>query len=222
MAKSKKPVSEKYYSPFAKTIRELMEKNGTTQDELAEKVGKTRQTVSQYANGISEPGYDTLVKIAKHFEVSTDFLLGITDTKTPDSTAQAVIAYTGLTEENVLTLHHMKESSYGSVVSRSNDDESVTINGCKPYLDFLNDILDAIYSKKDTIIRDFILMQYYSGFIGNYDPLYYREDFEMGLQAHGHTSVPISTFIEHTSTKISREIEKYLIEKYTGTEKEGK
>ena len=193
MAKSKKSVSEKFYSPFAKAIRELMENNGTTQDELAEKVGKTRQTVSQYANGISEPGYDTLVKIAKHFEVSTDFLLGITDTKTPDSTAQAVIAYTGLTEENVLTLHHMKESSYGSVVSRSNDDESVTINGCKPYLDFLNDILDAIYSKKDTIIRDFILMQYYSGFIGNYDPLYYREDVEMGLQAHGHTSVCMTT-----------------------------
>lgn len=189
---------------------------------VAEATGVSKSTLSEIENDSRSPGAKIISDLARHYGVSADYLLGLSDVITLDATAQAAIAYTGLSEENVLTLHHMKESSCDSVLSVSNDGKSVTINGCKPYLDFLNDILDAIYSKKEIIIRDFILMQYYSGFIRNYDPLYYREDVEMGLQAHGHTSVPISTFIEHTSTKISREIEKYLIEKYNGTEKEGK
>jgi transcriptional regulator with XRE-family HTH domain len=216
MSKSKRSIVEKYNSPFAKSIRELMSEQGTTQDVLAEKIGKTRQTVSQYVNGISEPGYDTLVKIADHFGVSTDYLLGRSVPKTVDTTAQAVIAYTGLSEDNVLTLHHMKENASNPMLSDAADDGTININGCKPYLDCLNDLLDAIYSKKDTIIRDYIPMQYYAEWNKHYDPLHFSEERELDLQAHGHTSVPISAFIEQKSIKIAREIEKYLIGKYTG------
>ena len=95
MAKSKKSANEKYKAPFATAIRSLMEGNGTTQDDLADKIGKTRQTVSQYVNGISEPGYDTLVKIADHFDVSTDFLLGRTRDK---SRAPSAIDQLGISE----------------------------------------------------------------------------------------------------------------------------
>lgn len=62
---------------FSSTLRILMTVPPiTTQAQLAEITGKTRQTISQYVNGISEPGYDTLVKIADYFEVSIDYLLG--------------------------------------------------------------------------------------------------------------------------------------------------
>lgn len=222
MSKSKRSIGEKYNSPFAKSIRELMSEQGATQDVIAEKIGKTRQTVSQYVNGISEPGYDTLVKIADHFGVSTDYLLGRPVPKTVDTTAQAVIAYTGLSEDNVHTLHHMTKNANNHVLSDSTDDESISINGCKPYLDCLNDLLDAIYSKKDTIIRDYILIQYYADWIKHYDPRYFNEEREMDLQAHGHTSVPISAFIEQKSIMIAREIEKYLMEKYTAVDGEDK
>lgn len=188
---------------------------------VAEATGVSKSTLSEIESDSRVPGAKIISALARHYGVSADYLLGLSDVIIPDTTAQAVIAYTGLSEENVLTLHHMKENSCYSVFSDSNDGESASINGCKPYLDFLNDILDAIYSKKDTIIRDYILMQYYSGFIGNYDPRYYREDIETDLPAHGHTSVPISAFIEHTSTKIAREIEKYLIEKYTAMDGDG-
>ena len=87
MAKSKKTDREKYNSPFATAIRLLMDDRGTTQDELADKIKKTRQTVSQYVNGISEPGYETLVKIADYFNVSTDFLLGRTQDKSRSPSA---------------------------------------------------------------------------------------------------------------------------------------
>lgn len=70
---------EKAKSPFATRLWLLMNGHpGTTQAQLAEITGKTRQTISQYVNGISEPGYDTLVKIADHFQVSLDYLLGRT------------------------------------------------------------------------------------------------------------------------------------------------
>ena len=111
MAGRNKADSEKYNSPFAKNIRSLMEERGMTQDELAQAVGRTRQTVSQYVNGISEPGYDTLVKIADSFNVSVDFLLGRTETKTTDITIQSIVQKTGLTEKNIESL--MKRGPYG-------------------------------------------------------------------------------------------------------------
>jgi len=69
-------VEETKYTPFSNRLRGLMEVTYTTQGRLSEHIGKTRQTVSQYINGISEPGYDVLVKIAGFFGVSTDYLLG--------------------------------------------------------------------------------------------------------------------------------------------------
>lgn len=62
-------------------MRDLMREYGVTQDTLAAKIGRTRQTVCQYVNGDSEPGYGTLVKIADFFSVSTDYLLGISPAK---------------------------------------------------------------------------------------------------------------------------------------------
>ena len=100
--------NDKYNSPFACVLRGLMEGRGTTQDELAKTLGKTRQTVSQYVNGISEPTYDTLVKIADFFSVSIDFLLG--RTKDSNITPSAVDEL-GLSVEIVEELKKIKRSS---------------------------------------------------------------------------------------------------------------
>ena len=78
MSRTKKDVAEQYNTPFSVALRGLMKERATTQEDLANVTGKKRQTVSQYVNGISEPGYDTLVKIADHFSVSIDYLLGRT------------------------------------------------------------------------------------------------------------------------------------------------
>lgn len=108
MAKSKKSINEKYNSPFATAIRKLMDDRGTTQDKLAEEIDKTRQTVSQYVNGISEPGYNTLVKIADFFDVSTDFLLGRTQDK---SRSPSAIDQLGISESVVAWLKSIGKES---------------------------------------------------------------------------------------------------------------
>ena len=62
MGRVKKSFNEKYNSPFAVNMRDLMREYGVTQDTLAAKIGRTRQTVCQYVNGESEPGYERLRK----------------------------------------------------------------------------------------------------------------------------------------------------------------
>lgn len=79
MSRNKTQIGEKYSAPFPTALRKLMEERGETQENIAKAVGKTRQTISQYVNGVSEPGYDALVKIADYFDVSIDYLLGRTE-----------------------------------------------------------------------------------------------------------------------------------------------
>ena len=78
MPRNKYP-DDKSHNPFASALRKLMTERDIKQEGLAKITGKTRQTISQYTNGISEPGYETLVKIADYFDVSTDYLLGRTE-----------------------------------------------------------------------------------------------------------------------------------------------
>ena len=108
MARSKKNIDEKFFAPFPSRLRKLMEESGDKQEDIAAIVNKSRQTVSQYCNGLSEPGYSTLAQIAKHYGVSTDFLLGISDVRSQDTTVHGIVEYTGLSEEAVCTLAFRK------------------------------------------------------------------------------------------------------------------
>ena len=49
---------------FKSVFKELRNKLGYTQDELAEALGLSRSTVSMYENGNREPDFETLEKIA--------------------------------------------------------------------------------------------------------------------------------------------------------------
>jgi repressor LexA len=60
-------------------IAELRELSEKTQDELAREIGITRSALSLYELDKREPDFSTLQKIAEHFRVSADYLLGATD-----------------------------------------------------------------------------------------------------------------------------------------------
>ena len=61
-------------------IRELRLAAGFSQVELAEKLGVSKQSVSNWENDNIQPSIDMLVKLSKIFNVSTDYLLGLTPT----------------------------------------------------------------------------------------------------------------------------------------------
>ncbi|MBR0374986.1 MAG: helix-turn-helix transcriptional regulator, partial [Firmicutes bacterium] len=57
-------------------IKDLREKKGLTQEQLAERVLVTRQAVSRWETGETQPNTDTLQILSKEFHVSINTLLG--------------------------------------------------------------------------------------------------------------------------------------------------
>ncbi len=62
-------------------IGELRKSKGMNQDTLASFVGVSQQTISKIERDMNSMSIDILVQIAKHFNVTTDYLLGISDEK---------------------------------------------------------------------------------------------------------------------------------------------
>lgn len=60
---------------LADKIINLRKKNGWSQEELAEKVGVTRQSVSKWEGAQAAPDLDKILQLGKVFGVSTDYLL---------------------------------------------------------------------------------------------------------------------------------------------------
>lgn len=58
------------------TIKNLREKHGLSQDQLAERVMVTRQAVSRWETGETQPNTETLKLLSKEFDVSINTLLG--------------------------------------------------------------------------------------------------------------------------------------------------
>lgn len=56
-------------------IKELLEQHDMTQRQLAEALDITPAALGNYIRNVREPDYNTLVRIADYFHVSTDFLL---------------------------------------------------------------------------------------------------------------------------------------------------
>ena len=58
-----------------------------TQKDLADRIGVSKSIISSYESGIRYPSYDVLVKMARIFHVSTDYLLGIEKKRVLDASA---------------------------------------------------------------------------------------------------------------------------------------
>ena len=55
-----------------------------SQVQLAKRLGVTKQSVSNWENDNIQPSIEMLIKVAKVFAVSTDFLLGLSSDNTID------------------------------------------------------------------------------------------------------------------------------------------
>ena len=60
---------------MADKIMELRKKNGWSQEELAEKLGVSRQAVSKWESAQSAPDTQRILEMSRIFGVSTDYLL---------------------------------------------------------------------------------------------------------------------------------------------------
>lgn len=62
-------------------IKQLREKRGLIQEILAAELGITQQILSKYERDVTLIKVDILKKIATYFNVTTDYLLGVSDVK---------------------------------------------------------------------------------------------------------------------------------------------
>ena len=77
-------------------LRELRLMHKMSQSDLAKAIHVSQQAITKWETGKSEPSSSNIVDISKYFNVSSDYLLGETDDKTPDkdmSKNQKLVAY---------------------------------------------------------------------------------------------------------------------------------
>lgn len=84
---------------IAERIKFLREKNGYSQATLSKELGITRSSVNAWEMGISVPSTQYIVELSFLFNVSSDYLLGISSNSYLDTT--------GLTDEDVQAVYSL-------------------------------------------------------------------------------------------------------------------
>lgn len=66
---------------FATNLSNLRRERGITQKTAAEELGISQALLSHYEKGIRECNLDFVIRAAAYYDVTTDYLLGVSDTK---------------------------------------------------------------------------------------------------------------------------------------------
>ena len=88
-------------SSFAKRLKELRLRYELNQAQIAKMANVTKNAISTYENGTRQPSYETLIRLAVIFRVSTDYLLGVVNNQSLD--------ISGLTEDDVIAVRQLVE-----------------------------------------------------------------------------------------------------------------
>lgn len=206
---------------FYERLGDLIANARTTATAVSSATGISQSALSEYISGKKDedgnvvyraPDCGSLIALAKHFSVSTDYLLGLTDVKSPDSNVSKIMQYTGLTEENVSFLNNPTECI----------NEAIHL-GSEPFYSLINDMIDLCKSED---IRYFYgqLSKMYSKFkdIGAANPFDYWitwSDLDQASKRHGIATIPVADGISFYAAQLAMEIQQVFEEKYTVQER---
>ncbi|MCT4544823.1 MAG: helix-turn-helix domain-containing protein [Vallitalea sp.] len=70
---------------FSDRLRLLRKQRGLTQEQIGKIVNKSKNNISQYERNIRQADDETKKQLAIYFDVSMDYLIGITENPTPIS-----------------------------------------------------------------------------------------------------------------------------------------
>lgn len=184
----------------------LMRDMDLTTTDFANKVGITRQTMGFYLNGDRIPDSRTIAQICKNCEVSANWLLGLTDTRSPDTGLEAIVQYTGLSETNVNCLHQVQTSQK----------KGLFINPEMAKLQLVNDFI-SFSQDFDIYIRFFQLLKLWDSFKkaearngGDMEQII----AEGNAQKWGYAVLPVNESIKYYASQLSQALEYAIVEKY--------
>lgn len=183
---------------FAERLKALRDEKAASQYEVGKAIGKVPATISAYEVGKIQPGLDDLIKLAIFFDVSTDYLLGISSFRrqkdreiihrVSGDVPELLVLYETLTSiiDTIISLHdsnseilsilESREYPYGHDIEYLNDDNLYLRN---IFLDldvfFLGAILQLLFmpEKKISFVRE--LLEKYNFDINNKE---YRMEYE--------------------------------------------
>lgn len=87
---------------LAERLLALRTERGLTQEEAAEKIGVSNKTYSKWETGATSPDLETVVRLAQAFGITTDSLLGLSDSR-PVSFEEAARAEAERNADNPVT-----------------------------------------------------------------------------------------------------------------------
>lgn len=97
---------------FGNTLKELRKGMGLTQQQLADRLWLSKATVSYYEQSLRYPSPEIIVKLAKVFHVSTDYLLGIDE-------KERIIDVSGLSDDEVAAVQNLVD-----IMKKNKDSDS--------------------------------------------------------------------------------------------------
>lgn len=89
---------------FAKQLKYLRQSKQLKQETLGNKLGVTKQSISNWENDNITPSVEMLAKIADFFDVSTDYLLG---REKPANEGIQLLDITGLTPVQIEHIRYL-------------------------------------------------------------------------------------------------------------------
>lgn len=94
-------------STFAERLTDLINDEKISLGKIEEATGISRSALSKYTNNEAEAPITNVVKLAKYFHVSADYLLGVSDAQTNDKDVQFICDYTGLSAEAIKNIRQL-------------------------------------------------------------------------------------------------------------------
>ena len=145
---SQKYNTEKFKKVLPKRLTELLEEKGVTQEEAANDLVMARQTLGRYMRGETSPNPELLIKLAKYLEVSSDYLLGLSDLRIPDIEIEAASNLTGLSTKTISILNGRPDDLISAFVDMILCDSQLT-DDIFGYLMTIDDFMNScLYQEK--------------------------------------------------------------------------
>lgn len=142
-----------YLDNFSKLLKDLREREGLKQSELAEKLGVSRGSISFYENGDRVPDIVFLGKVSEFFNVSCDYLLGFNENPSKDIDDQSITEATGLSGLSVSILRQVHDYSNDlSTILNILIEQEFPVSSA--WADTLEKYPSSFTKHRDTILKD--------------------------------------------------------------------
>lgn len=148
----------KFRIELGKKINDLRKERGETQNQLKDVVGVSkREMINLWESGINPVKAEHLHRIATHYNVSVDWLLGLYPHRSLSANAKEAAAYTGLSDTAVKRLHgvcHRVKAGRASGAPSSDDEMRLAAINLllESDLSLLGDIYKYVYGGFDSFV----------------------------------------------------------------------